>query len=683
MSSSDELSILMQNLQKCNNTNECINFDLTSTLQGFLNHLDKNIFENSEKINENENEKDFMNSFTSAAIFVENCVKIFSQKIEYLHNLAHNTLYNIYKENKNSNSSKKQLITAYEEEYLFINEIKNLKNTASENEIIEDDLLVKTIPLPTFLFSENIKKKENNDGEINTLNNNSNTKNDLESNNGIEHINEFEILEKNSLNSLNFDKMFLENDGVLLLDINDYNIFINDQFNFSIQNKNSTILFEKYDFFSRHSTYLSNNLSKYIEEKRNVEDIYKINHIGDLLCEKLCFDIFLFKQDFFDYDFSLGILRNKKNILNKYDEQKKCFYILDENTHTDGNKSLTVETDIKILPNYYVLNCQNIKNCDDFFRYMQPNEILDIIKKNIKNEKNGKEEISDKENQDEKEKEKEKETYNQKYSNDQKIFHQIKIPELYTQKLGLNFSFYYLEPLIYNLIKDLKRRKNVEKFFSLDFYDDKPNYDCEILIDDEFNDGKNQENRLIEEKLTLDNFVDARSFNDDINNFPLEVFEKKDSDQFFVSFDDEIHDRVNKWNLFLEEKLEILRKQPKYDVDDYKKSIINYTMNSGDKIYFSNILKDKDQYQICRNFLTTLMLINVGILDIKKLNDKNSSNDVSNYEIHIKRENVQEYLSFSKRFKNTSFTIKDKKRKTDAFNGIKDILPLKKKPHKI
>ncbi|CRG95434.1 conserved Plasmodium protein, unknown function [Plasmodium gallinaceum] len=667
MSTTDELSILMQNLQKCSNTNECINFDLTSTLQGFLNYLDKNIFENVEKkINENENEKDFMNSFTSAAIFVENCVKIFSQKIEYLHNLAHNTLYNIYKENKNSNASKKHLITSYEEEYLFINEIKNLKNT-SENEIIEDELLVKTIPLPTFLFTENIKKKENNVDNINKLNDENNTENINESKNEMEQINEFEVIEKNSLNSLNFDKMFLENDGILLLDINDYNIFINDQYDFSIQNKNSSILFEKYDFFSRHSTYLSNNLSKFIEEKKNVEDIYKINHISDFLSEKVCFDIFLFKQDFFDYDFSLGILKNKKNILNKYHEQKKCFYLLEENTHMDGNKSLSIETDIKKLPNYYILNYQNVKNCDDFFRYMQPNEILDIMKKNIKQDEN----------------EVEKETFIVKYSNDQKIFHQMKIPELYIQKLGLNFSFYYLEPLIYNLIKDLKRKKSVEKFFSLDFYDDKPNYDFDILVDDEFNDGKNQENKLIEEKLTLDNFMDVKSFNDDINNLPLEVFEKKNSDEFFVSFQDEIHERVNRWNLFLEEKLEILRKQPKYDVDDYKKNIINYTINSGNKIYFSNLLKDKEQYQTCRNFLTILMLINADILDIKEVNNKSNSNDVSNYEIYIKKENIQEYLSTSKRFKNTSFIIKDKKRKTKLSNNIKDILPLKKKPHKI
>ncbi|SOV20432.1 conserved Plasmodium protein, unknown function [Plasmodium gaboni] len=89
MSTTDELNLLIQNLQKCNNANECINFDLASTIQGFLNCLDKNVLENIDKgLGENEYEKEVVDSFTSAAIFVENCVKIFSQKIEHLHNFS-------------------------------------------------------------------------------------------------------------------------------------------------------------------------------------------------------------------------------------------------------------------------------------------------------------------------------------------------------------------------------------------------------------------------------------------------------------------------------------------------------------------------------------------------------------------------------------------------------------------
>ncbi|SBS82594.1 conserved Plasmodium protein, unknown function [Plasmodium malariae] len=738
MSTTDELSTLIQNLQKCNNTNECINFDLVSTIQEFLNCLDKNEFEDLDKRiseNEKEKEKDHMNSFTSAAIFVENCVKVFGLKIEHLHNLAHNTLYNIHKESKNNNTNKKPLLTSYEEEYLFINEIRNLKNITNENEQVEDETLVKTIPLPTFLFSENVKKKENNEDNKKCSTSNSQImrltedelgkkkkeaneesvakgkdRNKTDMSDGLdsanerieEQITEIELIEKNSINSLNFDKIFLENDGILLLDINDYNIFIDDQHDFSIKNKNSTILFEKYDFFSRHSTYISsNNLSKYIEPKKSVEDIYKIFTINDLLSEKLPSDIFLFKQHFSDYDFSLGILKNKKYVLNKFQDQKKYFYILDDNTHMDNNRPIQLleKNDInKKLPNYYILNCYNIKNSKYFLTYMQPSQILDIIKRNetgyrgdlmgesaLFSPHENKQSVKDAQDTTSNNASNDSSAFDENasnLSNDQKLFNQIRIPDIYIQKLGLNFSYYHLEPLLYYLIKDLKKKKNVEKFFSISFSDENANYDFDILKDDEYQEGKDLEGATVEEKLTMDNFMDARSLNDDINDdLPLEVFYKKDSgDGFFVPFDEDIHERVNKWNIFLEEKLELLRKQPRYDVDIYKKNIINYTMNCGDKIPFTNLIRDKEQYQICRNFLTILMLINTDVLNIKEIKRNHGfSNDVTNYEINIKKENVQEYLSASKRFKNTSFAIKDKKRKTELKNGNKDIYPSKRK----
>ncbi|GAW79570.1 hypothetical protein, conserved [Plasmodium gonderi] len=778
MSTSDELSVLIQNLQKCNNTSESINFDLASTIQEFLNCLDKNVFEDLEKgINGSEKEKnkgknkgkdkekdnhtekdlemekqnELMNSFTSAAIFVENCVKIFGLKIEHLHNLAHNTLYNIYKENKNNNSAKKHIIISDEEEYLFINEIKSLKNSQSENEqYLEDDLLIKTIPLPTFLFAENMKKEKSqvsnsNRSESNNCSSNFNgdEKNRNASSNltsqgeDVEHTlntkwtklgkqvrtdsgdiesevpeideEEEEIIDHNSIKSLNFDKIFLENDGILLLDINDYNIFINDQNDFSIQNQMSSALFEKYDFYtSNNSTYLPcANLSKYIEKEKTVDAIYKINSLNDILTNDLCQDIFLFKQDFYDYDFSLGITKNKNSMLNKFKENQKYLHLLDENSHMGENKFITTHEKSqgkKKLPHYYMLNCQNITRSQDFFRYMQPSQIIDIIERNTHRHyfsyatnQNDIKDSNDLVGQDRKQDDMSSEILENKltsshmrkhnldllHSNDEKLFDQIKIPDMYIQKLGLNFSYYHLEPLIYDLIKDLKKKKNVEKFFSINLYDEKQNYEFDILQDEEYADDKIEDNPNAPEKYTTDNFLDVRSLNDDMNDIPLEVFEKKDSsDIFFASFDEDIHDRVNKWNIFLEEKLQMMRKRPKYDVDVYKKHIINYTVNNGEKTSLSNLIKDKEPYEICRNFLTTLMLINTNMLNIREINPTSKSNDVSNYEINVIKENSQEYLTMSKRFKNTSFIIKDKKRKNDTLGKAKNIQASKRKKHK-
>ncbi|SPJ08285.1 conserved Plasmodium protein, unknown function [Plasmodium sp. DRC-Itaito] len=807
MSTTDELNLLIQNLQKCNNANECINFDLSSTIQGFLNCLDKNVLENIDKgLGENENEKEVVDSFTSAAIFVENCVKIFSQKIEHLHNLAHNTLYNIYKENKhNSLSKKNQLIISDEEEYLYINEIKNMKNTQHDNDTIEDDILIKTIPFPTFLFSDNIKKtKDINEYKRKTdLNKNEEDKEKDNKNkeNDIDAISEFEITENNSVNTLNFEKIYLENDGILLLDINDYNVFIDDPYNFSIENKNSTILFEKYDFFSRHSTYLSSNtLSKYVVENKNMDHIYKLyNHITDIINKNICFDIFLFKQDFFDYDFSLGILKNKKSILKKFKQQQKKLHLLEENTHMDNhinNNYHLQKCDInRSLPNYYMLHCYNIKNYQDFFRYMQPNYILEIIKRDmikqicntnqqergIQNEEtNGiynERKKNDHQENDHKEKNIENPQYkdNVKYydnpfyndiisdniikfdhlindddddnviyfdeyfykslilydtninelnkntnknqtndekniinnlysnnmkeekeknflissninnfSNDQKLFNQIKIPELYIQKLGLNFSYYHLEPLIYSFIKTLKKKNDFEKFFSVNLFDDKPIYEFDILRDDEYDEQKNDDNKNhIEENNNLINFTNKNILNDEMDNIPIGIFENDHLDNTFIMNDDQqLQDRVSKWNSFLEKKLEILKRQPKYDVDLYKKNIINYTINNGENISFRKLIKNKDKFEISRNFLTTLMLINADILNIKKINKHKKSNNVSNYQIHIKKENIQQYLSISKQVQNKSFLITEKKRKNNKehlTNGMKETSKKKQK----
>ncbi|KYO03473.1 hypothetical protein PGSY75_0204000 [Plasmodium gaboni] len=803
MSTTDELNLLIQNLQKCNNANECINFDLASTIQGFLNCLDKNVLENIDKgLGENEYEKEVVDSFTSAAIFVENCVKIFSQKIEHLHNLAHNTLYNIYKENKHNSSSKKnQLIISDEEEYLYINEIKNMKNIQHENDTIEDDILIKSIPFPTFLFSDNIKKtKDINEDKRKTdlnKNNEDKEKDNINKDNNIDPINEFEITENNSVNTLNFEKIYLENDGILLLDINDYNIFIDDPYNYSIENKNSTILFEKYDFFSRHSTYLSSNtLSKYVVENKNMDHIYKLyNHITDIINKNICFDIFLFKQDFFDYDFSLGILKNKKSILKKFKQQQKKLHLLEENKHMENhinNNYHLYKCDInRPLPHYYMLHCYNIKNYQDFFRYMQPNYILEIIKRDIikqiiyninqqqteilnephvinNNNNNNTPHNIDKNNNDHKDnnmdhpqyedntqyyanpfydynifdnifqfdhminydpyfyknlnlhhnvninnldkntnknqtnddkniinnlytndiKETEKNVLMSSninnFSNDQKLFNQIKIPELYIQKLGLNFSYYHLEPLIYNFIKTLKKKNDIEKFFSVNLFDDKPIYEFDILRDDEYDEQINDDNKnYMDQNNNFDNFTEKNILNDEINNIPIGIFENDHLDNTFnMNEDQELQDRVSKWNAFIEEKLEMLKRQPKYDVDLYKKNIINYTINNGDNISFTKLIKNKDKFEISRNFLTTLMLINTDILNIKKINKHKKSNNVSNYEIHIKKENLQQYLTISNKIQNKSILITEKKRKTNKgnlTNGMNDSLKKKQK----
>ncbi|ANQ06454.1 Uncharacterized protein PCOAH_00008310 [Plasmodium coatneyi] len=773
MSTPDELTVLIQNLQKCNNTSESINFDLARTIQEFLNCLDRNVLEELEGgIHENEREKesdkerdsqrdsqrdnqrdrDVTNSFTSAAIFVENCVKIFGLKIEHLHNLAHNTLYNIYKEHKHSNGGKKHNVMCDEEEYLFINEVKNLKSCPGDNEpCMEDDLLIKTIPLPTFLFSENVKKKEDStemragtdmdvnldvDSEVGTelsishlnvdggggdhrkRNSKMSKQNEEAPNETIaataawkkeedDHLtDETEVFEQNSLKPLNFDKMYLENDGILLLDINDYNVFINDQYDFSILNQNSSMLFEKYDFScSRHSTYFSPaNLKKYMEKEKTVNDIYKTYNFNDLLNDELCPDVFLFKNDFFDYDLALGIIKSKKYLLSRFKEQKKYLYVLDENAHMDKDRMGTTtyeKNDIKRkLPHYYMLNCQNIKHAQDFFTYMQPGQIIDIITRNAERRyfsclPNG--ETSHTRQRDNTSGADSPsggtaqpttltDTISPPRSNDQKLFEQIKIPDIYIQKLGLNFDYYHLDPLIHNLIKELKKKKNVEKYFSLNLFDEKNNYDFDILQDEEYVDDQNEENAIAEGEcnITTEKFLDVRSLNDGmIDDIPLDVFEKKDSsDAFFASFDEDIHERVNKWNVFLEEKLQLLRSHPKYDVDVYKKNIIHYTINSGEKIPLCNLIKHREPYQVCRNFLTTLMLINTDMLQISQVNQHSQSNDVSNYQIKVKKENVQEYLGSSKNIKNASFVIKDKKRKAASKGGTRNAKPAKKKPHK-
>lgn len=638
----DEVRLLIQNLQKCNNTNECINFDLASTIQEFLNSLDKNSFEDIDKtIRENEKDKDLMNSFTSAAIFLENCVKILGLKIEHLHNLAHNTLYNIYKENKNSNSNKKQLLIIDEEEYLYINEIKNLKNTITENDIIEEDLLVKTIPLPTFLFTDHIRVKNKTENHkniikydekdnflinkkkllnepdienipyIDTLGNESinsietkimdlNSTNSYKNMDNLNLIDNKQTIEISSVNSLNFDKLFLENDGIILLDINDYNIFINDEYDFTLQNKNSTILFEKYEFFSRNSIYLSNNLTEYIHEQNTIQHTYKINNIYDITSLRLCTDTLLFKTDFYSYDIALDIIKNKNYLINKFERQKKKLYILDETIHKDhkyntiykqnadycdycgsiitsiiepnepNNRCIYCNNNTQIdrneknglykkLPGYYNLSCYNITETEDFLTYMQPNKIIDIIMKNEINDINldsnsttnkFEENIIDPifhQNNDFTDK-----GDNYRLSNDQKLFRQIKIPSLYIQKLGLNIDYYYLEPLIYNLIKNLKKEKNVDRFFSINFYDHNENYDIEILKDDYYHEIKDEQNKTIQETLNMDTFINIKSIDNHVKNFPTSILKKTDSNTSLVfSFEDKIQDRLRPQFSFL------------------------------------------------------------------------------------------------------------------------------------
>ncbi|CXH92168.1 conserved Plasmodium protein, unknown function [Plasmodium berghei] len=769
----DEVRLLIQNLQKCNNTNECINFDLASTIQEFLNSLDKNSFEDIDKtIRENEKDKDLMNSFTSAAIFLENCVKILGLKIEHLHNLAHNTLYNIYKENKNSNSNKKQLLIIDEEEYLYINEIKNLKNTITENDIIEEDLLVKTIPLPTFLFTDHIRVKNKTENHkniikydekdnflinkkkllnepdienipyIDTLGNESinsietkimdlNSTNSYKNMDNLNLIDNKQTIEISSVNSLNFDKLFLENDGIILLDINDYNIFINDEYDFTLQNKNSTILFEKYEFFSRNSIYLSNNLTEYIHEQNTIQHTYKINNIYDITSLRLCTDTLLFKTDFYSYDIALDIIKNKNYLINKFERQKKKLYILDETIHKDhkyntiykqnadycdycgsiitsiiepnepNNRCIYCNNNTQIdrneknglykkLPGYYNLSCYNITETEDFLTYMQPNKIIDIIMKNEINDINldsnsttnkFEENIIDPifhQNNDFTDK-----GDNYRLSNDQKLFRQIKIPSLYIQKLGLNIDYYYLEPLIYNLIKNLKKEKNVDRFFSINFYDHNENYDIEILKDDYYHEIKDEQNKTIQETLNMDTFINIKSIDNHVKNFPTSILKKTDSNTSLVfSFEDKIQDRVNAWSNFLEEKLVILKRQPQYNVEYYKKKILKYIINNGDNIYFPDLIKNDEKYQIYRNFLTTLMLINTNKLNISEIDQQKHSNNITNYQINIKNINVNEYMNISSAFDNTKFTINDKKRKiTEKSDNIDNSFHLEKKNH--
>ncbi|KEG00416.1 hypothetical protein YYE_04600 [Plasmodium vinckei vinckei] len=735
----DEVRLLIQNLQKCNNTNECINFDLASTIQEFLNSLDKNSFEDVDKtIREDEN--DLMNSFTSAAIFLENCVKIFGLKIEHLHNLAHNTLYNIYKENKNSNSNKKQLLIIDEEEYLYINEIKNLKNTITENDIIEEDLLVKTIPLPTFLFTDHIKVRNKTENHINvikcdeqdnipyvdTVGNEYTTSieskimdpNSTDSYKNMDSLNLIDnkqTIQMNSVNSLNFDKLFLENDGIILLDINDYNIFINDEYDFTLQNKNSTILFEKYEFFSRNSIYLSNNLSRYIHEQNTIQHTYKINNIYDITSLRLCTDTLLFKTDFYSYDLALDIIKNKNYLINKFEKQKKKLYILDETTHKDHKYNTIYKQNInycdycgsiitsitdandpnprcvycnnnekngfyKKLPGYYNLSCYNITETEDFLTYMQPNKIIDIIIQNEINEPdkpdehaenhtlNQNDDMTDKEN-------------NYKLSNDQKLFRQIKIPPLYIQKLGLNIDYYYLEPSIYNLIKKLKKEKNVDRFFSINFYDENEIYDTEILKDEDYQETKDEQNQTIQETLTIDTFINIKSIDNHVNNFPTSILKKTISNSS-LAFDDKIQDRVNAWSNFLDKKLELLKSQPQYNVENYKNKILKYIINNGDNIYLSDLIMNNEKYQMYRNFLTTLMLVNTNKLNITEIDQQNNSNNINNYQVNIKNINVNEYMSLPDNFDTTNFTIKDKKRKiTDKLQNIDNSSHLEKKHH--
>ncbi|CDU16211.1 condensin-2 complex subunit H2, putative [Plasmodium yoelii] len=767
----DEVRLLIQNLQKCNNTNECINFDLASTIQEFLNSLDKNSFEDIDKtIRENEKDKDLMNSFTSAAIFLENCVKILGLKIEHLHNLAHNTLYNIYKENKNNNSNKKQLLII-DEEYLYINEIKNLKNTITENDIIEEDLLIKTIPLPTFLFTDHIKVKNKIDNHkniikndekdnsllnkkknlnksdienipyIDTLENESITsiqKNVMDLNSeysyqnmdNMDNMNSMEnkqTLEISSVNSLNFDKLFLENDGIILLDINDYNIFINDEYDFTLQNKNSTILFEKYEFFSRNSIYLSNNLSEYIYEQNTIQHTYKINNIYDITSLRLCTDTLLFKTDFYSYDLALDVIKNKNYLINKFERQKNKLYILDETTHKNHKYNTIYKQNAnycdycgsiiepnesnnhciycnnnnekngfyKKLPGYYNLSCYNITETQDFLTYMQPNKIIDIIMQNEINDTNLDansttnkldQNIIDPifhENNDSSDKSDDQKLPNDpKLTNDQKLFKQIKIPPLYIQKLGLNIDYYYLEPLLYNLIKSLKKEKNVDRFFSINFYDHNENYDTEILKDDDYQEIKDEQNKTIQETLTMGTFINIKSIDNHVKNLPTSILKKTDSNTSLAfSFEDKIQDRVNKWRNFLEKKLDILKRQPPYNVEYYKKKILKYMISNGDNIYFPDLVNDNEKYKIYRNFLTTLMLINTNKLDITEI-EQNNSNNITNYKINVKNMNVNEYINFPNSFDNIKFTINDKKRKiTQNFDNKNDSLYLQKKHH--
>lgn len=727
----DHINNLFTDIQNCSDATECINFDLTKTLESFLSNLDKSILEYVEKKGrkestgigdqdqdqENQNEsdsdldledeekKESTDQFNSAAVFVEGCVKIFSQKIEYLHNLAHNALYNIYREHRPGTNPKKHFVpTSYEEEdYLFVHEMKYLKNYPQEHEVNDDDLLVKTIPFPTFLFKESIKEKEagtsenskekqemeiiekgkeeeeeenekENEKEKEKKEKKSETekKKDklkdqkgeneyTEKNNNenkikeeMEKIGEFAVSENAAISSLNFQKLYLEDDGILLLDINDYNVFVSDQYDFSQHNSSSALLFQQFDYLSKQqSLHSSANFSDFVEEFNHKENCKSINDIEDLLSDSLCYDYYLFKEHRNDFDLALGILKNKKAILKKFTEKQNELAILEENTHLDIDKCLVIENNIRLLPHFYSLNCSDIKDQKTFFRFMQPNEIIEIIKDNNEDLENQKKKRHGDEEKNRTEEAAEKRLKNLNLSSDERIYEEIAIPELYIQKLNLNLSYYYLEPLIHNLIKDFRKKRNVQKFFSIDV-DDKPRISFEDAIDDDSNDLKNQEGQ---KNITLDNFIggmNSMNANADLEFGGMDKLNS--SGQFLVNYDDNIHDRINKWNKFLEMKLEILKKQPKFDVDHYKKKLINYTVNKGNKTNFSKLINNKEPYEICRNFLTTLMLINAGVLEIGKKKHADETNDVTNYEVKIKADKANQYLHH-KIAKNASFII--------------------------
>lgn len=665
----EEVNHLLQELQRCSNPNECVNFDLTKSLERFLNFLDKSLQEEAEKSgNEGEAENDIVSGFNSAAIFVESCVKIISQKIEHLHNLAQNTMMNMYKENKTGNTTKKTVTPVFDEEYLFIHEIKNMKNIIQDHETGEEDLIEKTIPLPAFLFYDNLKEIENcKKGQQGFNVSLHKEKEHLEIKQNqvekeIEKIHNFATNEKSVINSIKFENIFLENDAILLLDVNDYNVFIGDnEYDVSMQNKNSSRLFEKFDFFSKHSIQYSTKFSKFIEEK-NKEHYISIDKIEDLLNENICFDALLFKQNEKDYDFAMGLLKNKKGVLKKFQQKKKVLSILEENPEAhEYTKDIFMHSEINNLPNYYMLSCETIQNHQDFFRFVESNELIEIIKNRSKHKEQPNEDKNDKES----------ENNNKKLSNDEKIFQHVKIPPLYIQKLHLNISYFYLEPLIHNVIKDMRKKKNIEMFFSLDI-GDKPFMDFDEINEDDSNEPSNETN-ILDSKLTVENFVDVLSFQD--NNFPSDIQdEKKTIEKSIIEYEETIQDRVFRWNEFLEEKLEILRKQPKFDIDNYKNKLINYTLNSGEKLQFTKLIMHKEPYEICRNFLTTLMLINTNVLEIKELKTEKKTNDISNYEINIKQENIEKYLlSTSKNFKNASFIKKSVKRKKND-----ELIPSKK-----
>lgn len=675
MMTNEEVNHLLQELQRCSNPNECVNFDLTTSLERFLNFLDKSLQEEAEKSGtEGENENDIVSGFNSAAIFVENCVKIISQKIEHLHNLAQNTMMNMYKENKPcNNNSKKTTTPTFDEEYLFVHEIKNMKNVVQDHhEVVEEDLIEKTIPLPAFLFYDNLKEIENCKKEHQEIASSLHKEKEKEEvkqkqvETEMEKIHNFATSEKGVINSIKFESVFLENDAILLLDINDYNVFIeDDDYDVSMQNKHSSRLFEKFDFFSKQSLQYSTKFSKFMEEK-NKEHYISIDKIEDLLNEDICFDALLFKQNEADYDFAIGVLKNKKAVVKKFQEKNKALILLEENPEThEYTKDIFMHNEMNNLPNYYMLSCETIGNHEDFFRFVESNELIEIIKRKKKH----------KEEEDHVEDTQEKEA-DKKLSNDEKIFRHIKIPPLYIQKLHLNISYFYVEPLIHNVIKDMKKKKNIEMFFSLDI-GDKPFMDFDEINEEDSNEPSSNETNMLDSKRTVENFVDVISFED--NNEVSDLFDKKKSiDKSLIEYEETIQDRVLKWNEFLEEKLEILRKQPKFDIDNYKTKLINYTINSGEKLQFTKLITHEEPYEICRNFLTTLMLINTNVLEIKELKKNKKTNDASNYEINIKQENMESYLlSASKRFKNTSFIKKDHKRKKND-----ELIPSKKKMKK-